>query len=96
MTSATRLLIVLAAVLLAAAFGSGRSHADPPPLIEPMIWQLDLDYPESTPSDASLPIHTVYIKTHDGTDWMSTYDDHPLAVAGPATIQSLINIYGNQ
>lgn len=96
MTNATRLLIVLAAVLLAAAFDTGRSHADPPPLIEPMIWQLDLDYPESTPSDASLPIHTVYIKTHDGTDWMSTYDDHPLAVAGPATIQSLINIYGNQ
>lgn len=96
MRNATRPLIVLAAVLLAAAFGSGRSHADPPPLIEPMIWQLDLDYPESTPPDASLPIQTVYIKTHDGTDWMSTYDDHPLAVSGPATIQSLINIYGNQ
>lgn len=96
MRNAARLSVVLFAVALAAAFGSGQSHADAPPLIEPIVWQLNLDYPETSPPDSALPIDTVYIKTHDGADWMSTYDSHPNAVSGPESIQNLIAIYGAQ
>jgi hypothetical protein len=38
----------------------------------------------------------VYIKTHDGTDWMSTYDGHPLAVGGPGAVRRLIDHYKAQ
>jgi hypothetical protein len=64
--------------------------------VDPVIWQLEEDYPETLPGDLELPIRTVYIKTHDGSDWMSTYDGHPYAVSGPEAIQNLIEIYGEQ
>jgi hypothetical protein len=93
---AARILIALAAVALATAFQASTSHADSVPRIETLVWQLNKDYPDGTPVDSSLPIQTVYIKTHDGTDWMSTYDSHPAAVSGPAAIQNLIGIYASQ
>jgi hypothetical protein len=96
MRSAVRLFAVLTAIALAAILGAGPTQADPPPLIEPIIWQLNRDYPEGSPADSTLEISTVYIKTHDGSDWMSTYDQHPLAVSGPASIQNLINVYDAQ
>ncbi len=96
MRNAVRLLVALVAVVLAAVLSTGPSSADPPPEVEPIIWQLNRDYPEGSPADADLSISTVYIKTHDGSDWMSTYDQHPLAVSGPQSIQTLINIYGEQ
>jgi hypothetical protein len=95
-TLLTRLLIVLAACSLAVMLRSAGSHADSALKIEPMIWQLDRDYPDGTPADSSLPISTLYIKTHDGTDWMATYDDHPWAVSGPDAIRNLIDVYGQQ
>jgi hypothetical protein len=64
--------------------------------VDPFIWQLDRDYPDGTPNDNTLPISTVYIKTHDGTDWMATYDTNPAAVTGPDAIRNLINVYGQQ
>src|SRR3990172_3306191 len=64
--------------------------------IEAVIWQLETDYPGARANDQSLPIRTVYIKPHDGTDWMATYDDHPKAVAGPDSIRQLIDVYGGQ
>jgi hypothetical protein len=64
--------------------------------VEPVIWQLDEDYPEALGPDVSLPISTVYIKTHDATDWMATYDNHPQAVSGPASIRALIQDYAAQ
>ena len=95
-THLTRLLIVLAACSLAVMLRPADSHADAALKIEPMIWQLNRDYPDGTPSDSSLPISTLYIKTHDGTDWMSTFDDHPWAVSGPDAIRNLIDVYGQQ
>ena len=95
-TLLTRLLIVLAACSLAVLLRPDASRADSALKIEPMVWQINRDYPDGTPIDSSLPIDTVYIKTHDGTDWMSTYDSHPWAVSGPAAIQNLINVYGEQ
>jgi len=96
MRSAVRLLTLWIAAATLMMIGVGVSYADTPPLIEPMIWQFNRDYPAGTPADTSLSINTVYIKTHDGTDWMSTFDSHPAAVSGPASIQSLINVYGSQ
>lgn len=90
------LLIVLAAIALAATFSATESRADRVLKIEPLVWQLNRDYPDGSPPDYTLPINTVYIKTHDGTDWMSTYDSHPLAVSGPGAIQNLIHVYGDQ
>lgn len=64
--------------------------------IDPVVWQLDKDYPDSLPGDSSLPVHTVYIKTHDATDWMSTYDHHPQAISGPDSLRRLIDVYKAQ
>ena len=38
----------------------------------------------------------MYIKTHDATDWMATYDNHPQAVSGPESIRALIQSYAAQ
>jgi hypothetical protein len=95
-TLLSRLLIVLAACSLAVMLHGAGSHADSSVKVEPIIWQLDRDYPDGTPNDNALPISTVYIKTHDGTDWMATYDTHPAAVTGPDAIRNLINLYGQQ
>jgi hypothetical protein len=64
--------------------------------VDPLVWQLGVDYPETLPGDVELPIKTIYIKTHDATEWMSVYDDHPKAVSGPDAIRDLIDIYGQQ
>ncbi len=91
-----RLLIVLAACSLAVVLHGARSQADSGLKVEPIVWQFDRDYPDGAPNDSALPISTIYIKTHDGTDWMATYDKHPAAVTGPDAIRSLISVYGQQ
>ena len=35
----------------------------------------------------------VVLKTHDGTDWMSTYDDSPDAVSGPSRVAELARFF---
>ena len=64
--------------------------------VEAVIWQFSRDYPGADASDSDLPIRTVQVKTHDGTDWMSTYDSSPYAVSGPGAIQQLRSSYGSQ
>ena len=64
--------------------------------IEAVIWQFNRDYPGAEPNDVNLPIKTVYIKTHDGTDWMSKYDPNPNAVSGPDALRNLISTYSFQ
>lgn len=95
-TTVVRLLIVLFTCSLALALRGGETHAIAAFKVEPFVWQLGRDYPDGTPSDDNLPIDTVYIKTHDGTDWMSTFDDHPNAVSGPDAVRNLITIYNSQ
>jgi hypothetical protein len=85
--------LVLLAVL---AGGAPRPQAAASLKIEPLIWQFNRDYPGANGDDRQLPIHTVYIKTHDRTDWMSTYDDHPSAVSGPEQLRNLIQHYAFQ
>ncbi|MEO8456875.1 MAG: hypothetical protein ABI559_03580 [Chloroflexota bacterium] len=95
-TLLTRTLIALVVCSLALMLQGGETHAISALRIEPYVWQFDRDYPEGSPADSSLPINTVYIKTHDGTDWMSTYDKHPAAVSGVDAIKNLISIYNQQ
>lgn len=93
-----RRLILLAVVTLTAlASWQGSALGQSPDLkIEAVIWQFNRDYPGADQNDANLPIKTVYIKTHDGTDWMSTYDPSPHAVSGPDALRRLIQIYSYQ
>lgn len=86
---ATLAFATLALALLGAATASAME-------IEAVIWQLGTDYPGSKANDGDIPVQAVYIKTHDGTDWMATYDDHPKAVAGPDSIRQLIDTYRAQ
>ncbi len=90
------ILVALAALVAAVAFQASGPSASEALYVDPVIWQLSNDYPETLPGDMELPISTIYIKTHDAADWMSTYDDHPAAVSGPEAIQNLIDIYGAQ
>lgn len=61
-----------------------------------VIWVFNKDYPGAEPNDSLLPIQTVYVKTHDGTDWMSTWDMNPAAVSGPDSIRHLLDVYHQQ
>ncbi|MCH8050492.1 MAG: hypothetical protein IIC86_00550 [Chloroflexi bacterium] len=90
------ILIALASLVAAVAFQASGPSAAEAIEVDPVIWQLSNDYPVTLPGDLSLPISTIYIKTHDAADWMSIYDDHPAAVSGPAAIRNLIDIYGAQ
>ncbi|HSG82423.1 MAG TPA: hypothetical protein VLC48_09240 [Gemmatimonadota bacterium] len=90
------ILLALAAIVAALAFQASGPSAAEAIEVDPVIWQLSNDYPETLPGDLSLPISTIYIKTHDAADWMSTYDDHPAAISGPAAIKKVIDIYGAQ
>lgn len=82
------LLLLAPGAMVAAADGAVR--------IEAVVWQLSRDYPEGSAPDVDLPLRAVYLKTHDGTDWMATYDHHPLAIDGPARIRELTGIYAAQ
>ncbi len=92
----TSILIALATLVAALGLLATGPAAVEAIEVDPVIWQLSNDYPETLPDDIALPISTVYIKTHDAADWMSTYDDHPAAVSGQGAIQDLIDIYGAQ
>jgi len=63
---------------------------------EAVIWQFEEDYPGADGDDTKLPVQTVYIKTHDATNWMSTYDRDRSAVHGPASVRRLIDDYNVQ
>ena len=63
---------------------------------EAVIWQFGDDYPGADGDDTNLPVQTVYIKTHDATNWMSTYDENSKAVRGPASVRRLVGDYEAQ
>ncbi|HSP55112.1 MAG TPA: hypothetical protein VLS25_05940 [Dehalococcoidia bacterium] len=70
--------------------------ADPHYSVESVVWELGRDYAENPAADAVLPINRVYLKTHDGTDWMSVYDQHPNAISGPEALKNMIAVYKSQ
>jgi hypothetical protein len=93
-----RLALVLLACLL--AIQQLGPQADTPGVeavdIEAVIWQFGKDYPGAQSDDTLLPVQTVYVKTHDATNWMATYDENPMAVTGPNSIRRLIDHYRGQ
>jgi hypothetical protein len=93
-----RRLILASLTLIAFAFGvaeGGSAHAQTIG-VEPVVWTFGHDYPGANPSDVDLPVTSVYIKTHDGDDYMSRWDTHPSAISGPNDIRELIAKYGAQ
>jgi hypothetical protein len=65
---------------------------------EVWIHQLDNGYPGAAgePNDTLLPIAGVNLKSHDGLTWMSRFDSHPQAVAGPTQLAALKDMYEAQ
>jgi hypothetical protein len=64
--------------------------------IEPVVWQFADDYPGAHGDDASLPVRTVYLKTHDGTTWMSAWDQNPAAISGVERLREWIAFYNDR
>ena len=93
-----RRLILLAFIAALGVLGTQQAaRADSADIrVEAVIWQFGRDYPGADPNDVNLPVKTVYIKTHDGTDWMSKYDSNPNAVSGPDALRKLIQDYSYQ
>ena len=89
-------LLLLAAALALVAVMQSRPATAAGVQVDPVIWQFDRDYPGAEANDSVLPVHAVYLKTHDGTDWMSTFDTHPRAISGPDAVRSAIQTYGAQ
>jgi hypothetical protein len=90
-------LVLLASLLAIQQLGpQGKAPTAEAVDIEAVIWQFGKDYPGAQSDDTLLPVQTVYIKTHDATNWMSTYDEDPMAVAGPNSIRRLIDHYRGQ
>ena len=92
---------LLITAFIALAFLAISSQPTPPVSAQAIqadavIWVFSKDYPGAEPNDSLLPIQTVYVKTHDGTDWMSTWDMSPPAVSGPDSIRRLLGVYHQQ
>jgi hypothetical protein len=97
----------LGAALVAAAAGLGATcePPPPPPSVQPRgraagprhlswVWQSSSD---GSPNQI-VPVlaqHNlgILLKTHDGTDWMSRYDDSPFAVSGADQVGVLARYY---
>jgi len=58
------------------------------------VWHFPVDGSKQAIAD-TLVSHNmgVILKTHDGTDWMSTYDHSPDAVSGPAQVRKLADYF---
>ena len=61
--------------------------------VEPVVWQFNQDYPGANARDSQLPVNTIYIKTHDGINWMSKWDTNPAAISGPDRLRQVVDYY---
>jgi hypothetical protein len=58
------------------------------------VWQGGTDGPKEAIADKLVASRMgVIVKSHDGTDWMSTYDHSPDAISGPAQVRRLADYY---
>jgi len=93
--------LFIAAAFIAAALGAAVSanapehHAEAAPglSVEFFVRQFDEDYPDGMPSDPDTFADTVYIKTHDGLDWMSKWDTSPNAINGLEAVRRAVDYY---
>lgn len=74
------------------SFGAPQSPGGPNFSVEAFIWRFNEDYPGSR-ADTETPISTVYINTHDGTNWMSKWDKNPNAISGPDSLRTMVQKY---
>ncbi|HEX5479495.1 MAG TPA: hypothetical protein VFY79_07215 [Dehalococcoidia bacterium] len=65
-----------------------------PPHHRAWVWQFSIDGdPQQIAANLGANGVGIMLKTHDGLDWMSTFDAHPSAVTGPAQVSSLAHMY---
>ncbi len=70
----------------------GKNPSPPHHLV--FVWQFSSDgSPGQIASNLAANHLALTLKTHDGTDWMATYDNHPSAVTGPAQVQVLARFF---
>jgi hypothetical protein len=53
--------------------------------VEAFVWRFNADYPGAG-ADADIPLDAVYVKTHDGTNWMTKWDTNANAIGGPESL----------
>jgi hypothetical protein len=97
---AAPLLSILLLVVLAAP-RNGAPVADAID-IGSVIWEFSEDYPGGEgyvgtfADDGDLPAQTVYLKTHDGVNWMSAWDENPGAINGVERLADWIAYYNHR
>ena len=65
-----------------------------PPVHRAWVWQFSADgAPTTIASKLASAGMAVMVKTHDGLDWMSTYDSSPSAVSGPGQVAVLASLF---
>ena len=65
-----------------------------PPRHRAWVWQFSADgRPEQIASNLSAHRCAIMMKTHDGVDWMSTYDHAAGAISGPAQVQAIASLF---
>ncbi len=65
-----------------------------PPVHRAWVWQFSVDgAPTTIASKLAAAGMAVMVKTHDGLEWMSTYDSSPSAVSGPAQVAALASLF---
>jgi len=68
-----------------------------PPHHTVWVWQFSIDgAPQQIAANLAANGLGVLMKTHDGIDWMSTYDPHPMAVNGPGQVRALADLFENR
>ena len=67
-----------------------------PPCHRAWVWQFSVDgRPDQIAASLRPNGLGVMIKTHDGVDWMATYDTSPSSVSGPRQVQTLAAQFEN-
>jgi hypothetical protein len=65
-----------------------------PPQHRVWVWQFSADGRPDQIASALAGLHcAVVMKTHDGLEWMSTYDHAPGAISGPGQVQKIASIF---
>lgn len=65
-----------------------------PPIHRAWVWQFSADgKPDTIAAQLAANGCAVMMKTHDGLEWMSTYDHAPNAISGPGQVQTIAGIF---
>jgi len=71
-----------------------QSKTATPPRHLVWVWQFSADgRPDQIAAALASDRLGVVVKTHDGTEWMSTYDTAPAAISGPAQVQTVASSF---